>query len=282
MKNVRCFVRSLPGSDRRNRMKKVMSDLNWEYSFWDNTHFEDDVFEDYVRLGKIKIVEGYMNRVRDVSNTRKKTLCSETIMPGQVANHISMVRLFDHIEKEDYKEDLIFIMEDDLVIKKYAEEVIMKCMKDVSEDMFMVGIGWGWTRNRRLEHMDNPIKRYRASTAVFRYSNPFFITNKKTISYINSNLLQDQIDMPCDVWLHGYTKFTDDKIKRYVIYPALCKDLSYSGDIDSEISVKRTRINSISSKRHKTKKEENDLKRLREQYNSKKDFTKSFWRKRGL
>lgn len=270
------YIRSLPRSlERRARMKNVMSDLNWDFSFWDNTHYEDKEFDDFVRGGGVKKTEGFLHRISDDLNI-KRGPNPGYLYPGQVANHLSVLRLFDHIIKSEVKEDYIFIGEDDLVIKPYAAKVIEKILPQIRDDMFICGVGWGWSARTRLEHMNKSEDQYRLSK-VFRFCNPLFFTNLKTIKYIVKNFVNGEIYAPCDVWLHKYLREADSSICRYVIFPCLCKELSFSGDIDSEILTKRIRMSRLGAIKNPTSKEKDELIRVRNEYNNKKEIAKKFW-----
>ena len=273
------YIRSLPKStERRNNMTKLMEELKWDFEFWDNTHYEDEEFDNFVRNGGIERVEGYLKRINDLAKKRYDKNPG-FLYPAQAANHFSMLKLFKHIEDEKISEDFIIIGEDDLVIKKYAGEVLERVLPTIKEDMFICGLGWGWDQRRRMEHANHKPEAYRVRGAVFRFCNPLFVTNLKTVKYINKNFVNGKIDMPCDVWLHKYTTILDNKIPRRVVFPALCNELSFYGRIDSEILPKRSRLAYLGSKKNISDGEKEHLKDLREEYNNKHKIWSEYWRK---
>lgn len=277
---AKIFVRSLPGSERRQHMEKEMQKLGWDFEFWDNTHYESDEFDSFVRQGNVKLSKNYMKKIYDAENVDTPRSDANILFPSQVANHISMRNLFYHIAKSDYNEELIFVMEDDLMIKNYAESVLEGILPKIKNELFICGIGWGLSKRKFLEHRDFECERYRLNNSTFRFSNPFFVTNKKTAMYICENLIESHIDLPCDVWLHRYTAIIDKNIKRYIIYPALAKDLSFSGHFDSDILPKKSRISMISSKKVLSVEDEKKLSDLRNEYDSRFENCKTFWRKK--
>lgn len=273
------YIRSLPNSeDRRRSMSELLDKFKWNFEFWDNTHYEDEEFVKFIKNGGVTSIRDYLDPIHKITSKNapvKKCM----LYPSQVANHYSMLKLFRHIENQNIQDKYIIIGEDDLILKDYASEVIDKILPQITSDKFICGIGWGWSRNRRLEHMNHDIKSYRLKNAksTFRFCNPLFVTNLKTIKYINSNLVTGKIHMPCDVWLHKYTTLISDEISRYLIYPALCNELSFFGRIDSEILPKKSRLQFLSSKKNLTNEEKDKLISLRDEYNNKEKFWEKYW-----
>ena len=274
----RIFVRSLPGSERRSHMEDQMSNLNWDFQFWDNTHYESEEFDSFVRGGGVRLYDDYMVKVSEVMGKKHRKSNANLLFPTQVANHISVRNLLRHIAYSDYEEDFFYIMEDDLIIKSYADNVLSKKLPSIKSDKFICGIGWGWTRKRSGNHRDYEESKYNINTNIFRFCNPFFITNKATAKYICENLMEDYIDLPCDVWLHRYTSAIDKNIKRMIIFPALCRDLSFSGQFDSDILPKSARIRLLSSKKNISTKDQQSLSDLRVKYDDRFKDCKEFWR----
>lgn len=243
------YVRSLPNSDRRENVIEHAKRISDEFQFWDNTHYNDEEFHQFARSGKLVISDNYMEVASSIMNTKKKATGKQVLFPGQVANFYSMIKLFKHILLEDEDYDCYIISEDDIRAKAFTKEVLDDNLKNIKDEFFIAAVGWGVTRRNRFDFKNRSIDKYKLSRNIFRFCNPCFVTNKGTIGLLIEEYDKMKMQTPCDVWMHNITRVTIPSIERYTVFPGLVHDLSFMGEVESEISPKRSRITYLSAQK---------------------------------
>jgi GR25 family glycosyltransferase involved in LPS biosynthesis len=245
--NIKYYVRSLPNSPRRASIGSEALKLWDNFEFWDNIDKNSEIFKEIVASGKVVIHDNYVPVMGKLSGKKFSEDKSDILGEGQVANFISMMMLFEKMSKD--KEDAFLVSEDDIVVQNSAKRILKKRIESLTDgsrlssfENFIIGIGWGKNKVNAVDFARHPDFAYMLRPSVFRYCNPCFLIDKKAVNAVLKEYNKIKIETPCDVWLHNISRTTIPSINRYVLYPALVSELSYSGKIDSEINPKRIRF----------------------------------------
>lgn len=232
------FLRTLGSDGRLAHMKQEFSRFKiTNFELWKNTKKEEMVIEEIFSKNKELQDSCYRCGGKDCEHTKEDGL--RPITRGQIANFYSTIKLFEKIRDiECSDEELFMICEDDVVFApNFVSQVNMMLKKDEVrsnlKEPLLIKIGWGDMLEYRRDHYIDSPEKYKFVENIQRFSNPTFVLNKHAVRFYLDNF--EKYDKACDQWVHVEMGM---KIKNYAIFPALAKELSHVGLIESDMHPK--------------------------------------------
>lgn len=236
--------------DRREYIKKYFSEIGIEnYEFFDATDQTDEIVTQYFSSG---MVMSYPPCFRCGKLSCGNEECNNVLIPPQVGNFISFLRLWRKIVDDNIGR--VLVVEDDVRFTDYAEGTTSVMLKSdmlskidfVADKPILLRLGWAPTN----EHRYSPT--VALGKNMTRMSNICHGLTKAMAVLLLERF--KKIETTSDIYLHYVVGST---VENYTVLPPIAYDMSWSGEMDSLIHPKSFRVDYL-QKFHANEKERID------------------------